>query len=358
MTKAGGSIAIFAALVVFPTLFGGCGRGGDTNVPIENLLPDGPAAASFGPLYPQILRRLAEDPPNTAGALADTRAWAESRLAGFEQGACARAQVVSDSDFSVVFGRTTLGVTLPWMQIFIRDGRRTTGSFLWKDASLFVSTVLHEFVHARQRSLQAATRGMAGDGHCLSARGALEWRRRIWDTGFEQLRGAGRLTSAIGPGESALLWRWVSPIERAKDEVEASAQTVQWMSDHEGELNAMTIGGANNWAYAAVYLEQLKALATSRCFSPDDETYAEELRIYDEEVPRLVRELEKHEAGMRAILQRHNVSLLRMTLDDMLVKPQPSGRDGSRCENASALRLPRFPTVQGGYVELRPLFFD
>lgn len=313
--------------------------------PITQVVPDIPSdTTSFGPLYPRLNGYLNASSPNVAAAVRDTLAWARDHLDGFSQGVCASTSVVYDAEFSRIFGRTTLGVTLPWMQIYIRDGNRGgDDGFLWKDPSLFVSTILHETVHAIQRARQSQS-FLRTSGDCDSGRRELERRRATWNSGFESLRGSGRLGGGFAAEEQSLLYRWVSPIERARDEVEAALVTIQWMSGHSEDLNAFTIGGANNWAYGVQYLSQLKTLASSPCFSPDDDTYEEERRIYTEEIPMFVAEFQRIERQMRHYITQHgSIPALRIQLSELQPTPAPSGRDGARCALAASSELPHFP---------------
>ena len=319
-------------------LVGGCGRGAGDNVPLEQVVPAIPSNTSFGPLYPRLNELLKATPPDITAAVRETRAWAEAKLEDFGLGACAQTQIVPDADFSRIFGRTTLGVTLPWMLIFVRDGNRGPDPFLWSDASLFVSTILHEYVHARQRVQQAHDAFGAND--CLSARQLLATRQGAWAQGFETLKKNAQLGSSFDAREKALLYHWSSPIERARDEVEASLVTVKWMDGHRDELNAYTIGGANNWAYALQFLNQLKTLSSSNCYSPDEGEYREEQRIYAEDVPRYLGELQAFEAGMRALLRTHNIPALSIELRELRSAAIPTGRLGSACNNAALTQLP------------------
>lgn len=318
-----------AVVLVIATMFAaGCGKPQANR--ISKVVPNIPSDTSFGPLYPRINAYLSASPPDVISAARDTRQWAESHLEGFIEGSCASTQIVYDAEFTRIFGRSTLGVTLPWMQIYLRDGIREEDAFLWKDASLFVSTLLHEYVHAMQRARQ--THAFLGtDRSCDAASSALNSRRSVFTAGFEALRFSPILSGSVPGAERTLLYRWSSPIERARDEVEAALLTVKWMSDHENELNALTTGGANNWAYGVQYMQQLKLLAKSNCFSPDDETFADERRIYEVEVPQFLAELRNHEPSMQAFLQSHRTTPVRVALSDLDVTATPTGRMGARC---------------------------
>ncbi|MBI3543806.1 MAG: hypothetical protein HY075_11085 [Deltaproteobacteria bacterium] len=318
----------------------GCGKPRASEEKISQVVPSAPATYDFGPLYPRVQSYFALDPPDVQSAVRDTVSWARAHLERFNDGACGSAQVVSDGEFTRYFGRTTLGVTLPWMLIYVRDGLRAPPEkFLWQDPTLFVSTVLHEFVHSAQRARQAAS--WLGAAGCEAASSAINSRRGTFDLGFELLRRSGTVGSAFSREERALLYRWISPIERARDEVEASLTTVRWMHDHPDDLNDLTMGGANNWAYGVQYLAELKAQATSRCFSPDDEVFAEERAIYENELPAFATELAQYEPSMRYFIATHGAArLLRGGLADLVVPAAPSGRDGARCSSALAAELP------------------
>jgi hypothetical protein len=230
---------------------------------------------------------------------------------------------------------------MPWMQIYIRNGERDDGPFLWSDASLFASTVLHEYVHAMQRARQAVAGFGATD--CASARSALSRRCATWTSGFDLLTTTGRLSGRFTAVERSTLYTWTSPIARARDEAEASTLTVRWMHDHADELNSMTSGAANNWAYGVQFLEQLRQLAASNCYSPDDATFAEERRIYEIEMPRLASELAEHEERMRYFLSQHDLPAVHEPVDSLPAPAQPSGREGVACLLAARLVAPRFP---------------
>jgi hypothetical protein len=320
-------------------LLAGCGS--EPGSGIEQVVPDIPENTDFGSLYPHLNALLASDDPDAATAIRDTRAWADERLEGFRDGSCAPAQAVFDDEFTRIYGRTTLGVTMPWMQIYIRNGERSDGAFLWQDASLFVSTVLHEYVHSAQRAWQAAEHFETSG--CASARAALTSRRGTWSAGFDALQSGRPLGQGYSSQERTTLYTWASPIARARDEAEASMLTVRWMHAEEQELNSMTVGAANNWAYGVQFLEQLRALAASDCFSPDDATFAEERRIYETEMPQLATELAAHEERMRYFLGRHNLPPSHEPVDSLPVPANPSGRAGIACGLASQLQAPRYP---------------
>lgn len=331
-------LALFIALLM--AALAGCG--GDKHAtPFEQVIPPIPANTDFGALYPRLNETLNGPRANVFEAVELTRTWAETHLDQFREASCARTQVIYDAEFASLFGRKTLGVTLPWMQIYIRDGRRSDDSSLWSDASLFVSTVLHEYVHAIQRKRQA-TASFGLDGSCEAARNTLTRRRGQWNSGFSILQSSLTLGQGFDQAERTLLYHWVSPIERARDEVEAATMTVRWMNQFPNELNLMTVGGANNWAYGVLYLNHLKNLATSNCFSSDDATYQEELKIYHEQIPVFVAELAPHEPAMRAFLNQAGLPSMELNLTDYITSPEPTGRTGHACQQMSA-QLPHFP---------------
>lgn len=319
----------------------GCGGAPDGLRAAEQVLPHIPGSTAFGPVYPRLNELLNTVRPDVDTALRETRAWAEAHLPEFRAGACAAAQVVSDGAFTSAFGRTTLGVTLPWMQIYIRDGRRDPDPFLWTDATMFLSTVLHEFAHGAQRAAQAAK--LFGAGDCAGAMRELTIRQGIWVNGFERLRQNAELGAGYSNEERQLLYHWTSPIERARDEVHAALLTVRWMNERPDELNAYTMGGANNWAYALQFMQQLRLFSSSNCFSPDDAAFREEQRIYAEEMPTYLAELEQYEPGMRALLRQQNAPALSIPLGELRVSASPSGRLGTACNNAALSELPRLP---------------
>ena len=329
-------------IMLLVALLTGCGSDHKAT-PFEQVIPPIPANTDFGALYPRLNEALSGPRPNVADAVEMTRAWAAEHLDQFREAACARTQVVFDNEFASLFGRKTLGVTLPWMQIYVRDGRRggIDEQSLWNDASLFVSTILHEYVHALQRKRQA-TETFALDGSCEAARNALTRRRGQWNSGFSILQSSITLGQGFDESERTLLYHWVSPIERARDEVEAATLTVRWMNQFPGELNLMTVGGANNWAYGVLYLNHLKNLATSNCFSADEQTYAEEVRIYNQQIPMFVAELAPHEPAMRAFLNQAGLPSMELNLAEYVVTPTPTGRAGHVCQQMQA-NLPHFP---------------
>lgn len=335
-------LATVVVALAFSVQLVGCAK--ENSAEISQVIPHIHADTHFGPLYPSVLASLQAQPPDVASALRDTREWATEHLEGFASGACANVQILDDNEFVKIFGRSTLGVTLPWMQIYIRDGNREEDSFLWHDPSLFVSTVLHEHVHAMQRARQAQSYlGVAPP--CEDALNALNQRRLLWTSGFDNLRGSSVLGPAFGAAERTLLYHWISPIERARDEIDAAITTVRWMHDHSDELSELTMGGANNWAYGVQYLGQLKRLAHSDCFSPDRDTFDDETRIYTDEMPRFLAEYTRYESDMRYFLQSHNVSVMKLSLTDLQTLPAPTGRDGPRCNSSHLAEFPVFPAL-------------
>jgi hypothetical protein len=321
----------------------GCGNQRSTDeVPIEQVLPSAPGNTNFGALYPHVNALLESGTPDVLTATRDTVAWANKNLDGFALGGCAPAQIVQDAEFADSFGRTTLGVTLPWMQIYVRDGRRTDEGFLWKDATLFVSTLLHEFTHAKQRAEQAIAL-LGTRAECNSAKHALVSKRGIWNSGFMILQGSPYLGEGFNQGDQTILYQWISPIHRARDEIDASVRTVRWMNEHPDELNAYTMGGANNWAYGVQYLNQLRVLASSTCFSADNDTYQSEKRIYEVELPQFIAALAQHEHAMNVFFKERGLPGLPYSLSEMNVAPAPSGRDGHRCQTSALSELPKYP---------------
>jgi hypothetical protein len=116
------------------------------------------------------------------------------------------------------------------------------------------------------------------------------------------------------------------------------------MNDHPGELNAFTMGGANNWVYGVQYLSYLRSLAGSNCFSPDPSTFEEEKRIYEKELPEFARFLSTFDSKMRQYLHDAGFTILTGgSLDDWNVTPAPIGRQGAHCNNSALSELPNFP---------------
>lgn len=320
----------------------GCGAEKPETQNLTRSIPSIPAASDFGPLYPRLAQYLSSEYPDIPAAMRITRDWAAQHLDGFALGACSTTQVVNDAEFTRIYGRGTLGVTLPWMQIYIRDGVRDPEPFVWKDPSLFVSTVLHEYMHAIQRAKQAHEfLGTGGD--CNAAIGSLTQRYATWSAGFAALRVSATLGSSFAGPERTLLYRWISPIERARDEVDAALATVRWMDAHSEELNIMTPGGANNWAYAVQFLQQLGNLAKSNCFSPDEDTYRREMHIYEVEMPAYMNEARKYEQAMKYFLAQHQVPTNRLNVADINQVVAPTGREGARCNSSALSELPRYP---------------
>lgn len=335
------STSVFLSLIL--SFLSGCARDTEKDTRISSVVPVFPGVSSFGPLYPRIHASLSATPPDVATAVGDVKSWAEQTLDSFREGSCAHTLVVFDSEFTRIFGKSTLGVTLPWMQIYIRDGEREEDPFLWKDPSLFVSTVLHEHVHAIQRARQARNiLGTAGAPSCDAALGALSARKLIFTSGFDSLRASSYLADTVAESERALLYRWISPILRARDEVEASVYTVRWMRDHRDELNELTIGGANNWVYGVQYLNQLKTLSHGTCFSPDSGTFEEERRIFEEDIPRFISELGSTEVNMKVFLAGKNIPALKLSVSELESHAAPSGREGSKCQTGSTGETHRF----------------
>ncbi len=307
---------------------------------------DVPANSSIGGLYGRVQAHMAEATPDILASLRDTLGWARAHLDRFGDGACGSVQVVADADFGRIFGRSTLGVTLPWMQVYVRDGNREGDTFLWKDPSLFVSTVLHEFVHVAQRARQSTT-WLGSGGACEAARSALTGRKPTWNNGFELLKGASALAEGYTREERALLYGWVSPIERARDEIDAAITTVKWMHDHPDELGELTAGGVNNWVYGVQYLNQAKTMAHGNCFSADDETYANERHIFEVEMPAYVAQYQIYESGMKAYLVQHSQPSSRLGLADLSFAVTPTGRDGSKCNSGLLPDMPNLPVPEG-----------
>ncbi|MEW6058114.1 MAG: hypothetical protein AB1540_16025 [Bdellovibrionota bacterium] len=332
------------ALSVLLVFSNGCGKPEKKSAPVEQVLPNIPTNTQFGSLYPTINAHLSQSNPNVVAAVRETQAWAVRNLSGFDEGACAPLAILYDADFSRTFGKTTLGVTLPWMQIYVRDGKRSRDPFFWSDATLLVSTVLHEYVHSVQRVRQA-NRLLGVRNGCESARQTLLSRRITWSMGFEEFQSGRPLGSGYSAAERTMLYEWSSPILRARDEVEAALLTVRWMAAHPEELSHMTLGGANNWTYALHYLSQMQQLSNSNCFSPDETAYQEELRVYQVEFPAYTAELEEHETAMRAFFERNALPAPITQLPSTGLALRPAGRAGISC-SASALReLPRFDVI-------------
>lgn len=334
--------------VVLLALFvlSGCGGGDENAASLERVIPPIPATTDFGPLYPRLNELLNAEHPDVSSAIQATRDWAAAHLPEFNDGVCARTQIVYDYEFAQRFGPFTLGVTLPWMQIYIRDGKPGEENFVWSDTSLFVGTILHEYVHAVQRARQARVFLNAGDSTCEGARRALSDKRGVWNAGFGELKNSRELGNAYDTNDKSLLYRWVSPIERARDELEAATLTVRWMAEHPDELNVMTMGGATNWAYGAQYLDMLRTLASSNCFSADEGTFQEEQRIYNEEIPRFADELAKYQDAMTFFLNQHGREpAVKEPIAALVVPAAPRGRDGHACVGLDR-RLPSYPFSQ------------
>lgn len=334
---------ICLAAVLAITSITACGPSSKFDVPLDEFVREAPEETLNGSLYPRINAYLVRDTPDILAAIRDVRTWANANLDGFREGICAQTQVVSDAEFAHAFGKTTLGVTLPWMQIFIRDGHREQAPYLWKDPSLLASTVLHEYVHSAQRVRQARALLESG-ASCNEARAILLQRRSIWNAAFEDIKSDKLLDSrSYAPAERTLVYRWSSPIERAHDEIEAATLTVKWMSQYPGELNALTLGGANNWAYAVGYLYQMRLLAATNCFSPEDGAFEEEKHIYQDKLPRLTRDLGTFEPAMRGYIKKVGLSIVVPSIDEATVAVAPLGRSGARCTSGAMLGLPTLP---------------
>lgn len=335
-------LLLLLSLTSVTLVFNGCSQGAN-EAAFQQVIPSIPSNTDFGSLYPKLNELLNVENPDVHSAVQTARDWAARNIPDFAQAACARTQVVYDHEFAQLFGPFTLGVTLPWMQIYVRDGKRGQESFVWSDASLFIGTILHEYVHALQRARQAKQFIASADASCEVARDALSQKRGTWNTGFSILKNNRTLGEAFEPNDKALLYRWISPIERARDELEASVLTVRWMAQFPNELNVMTMGGATNWAYGAQYLDILKTLASSRCFSGDDETFAEEQRIYSEEIPAFAAELAQHEEAMTFFLnQNGREPAIKEPVLSLVVAAAPRGREGHGCMGLDQ-QLPRYP---------------
>lgn len=335
-------LLLLLSVVCATLVTSGCSQGSN-EAAFQQIIPPIPSNTDFGSIYPRLNELLNVEHPDVHAAVQATRDWAARNIPDFAQAACARTQVVYDHEFAQMFGPFTLGVTLPWMQIYLRDGRRGEESFVWGDASLFVGTILHEYVHALQRARQAQRYLVESDTGCETARNALSAKRGVWNTGFSILKSNRSLGDAFEANDKALLYRWISPIERARDELEASVLTVRWMAQFPNELNVMTMGGATNWAYGAQYLDILKTLASSRCFSSDDDTFAEEQRIYNEEIPKFAAELAQYEEAMAFFLNQHGRELaIKEPILSLVVPAAPRGREGHGCVGLDQ-QLPRYP---------------